>query len=393
MQPSPRATPSSRRGNRERVLTTLRDAGSLPQIELARATGLSAATVSNLVRELSDEGWVDVSHMVHNGRRARRVRVAAGKGLIVGVDLAHRHLAVAVAGPDYEILAQDATALTGLRALEEDLHRADRMIDALLDRCARTRDEILAVGVAVPAPVDPSTGAVMPDGALPGWRDAHDAATRIAERFGAPTHLENDANLDLVAETVWGAARDEPDVAYVHIATGIGSGLMSGGRILRGAVGMAGELGHNTVDENGPLCRCGSRGCVDVYASTPAMLQLLRDHHGTDLELPDVLRLIRQRDAAALRVVEDAGRHIGAQIAQLCNLLNPRMVLIGGDLGTAAEAMLDPIREQVRRHTMPGAGDAVKIAASELGERSTLLGAVVHAARNSRMGAVVSPTG
>src|SRR5215217_1033142 len=205
MQPSPRATPSSRRGNRERVLTTLRDAGSLPQIELARATGLSAATVSNLVRELSDEGWVDVSHMVHNGRRARRVRVAAGKGLIVGVDLAHRHLAVAVAGPDYEILAQDATALTGLRALEEDLHRADRMIDALLDRCARTRDEILAVGVAVPAPVDPSTGAVMPDGALPGWRDAHDAATRIAERFGAPTHLENDANLDLVAETVWRA--------------------------------------------------------------------------------------------------------------------------------------------------------------------------------------------
>jgi predicted NBD/HSP70 family sugar kinase len=392
MSSGSRATPSSRRGNRERVLATLRDAGSLPQIELARATGLSAATVSNLVRELSEEGWVDVSHMVHNGRRARRIRVAAGKGSVVGIDLAHRHIAVALASPDYEIVAEDAKSLSGLRALDDDLDRADRMIDALLDQCGRTRGEILSIGVAVPAPVDPSTGAVMPDGALFGWREAGEAATRIAGRFGAPTHLENDANLDLVAETVWGAAAGEEDVAYVHIATGIGSGLMSGGRILRGAIGMAGELGHNTVDENGPLCQCGSRGCVDVYASTPAMLRLLRDHNGTDLELPDMLRLIRERDSAALRVVEDAGRHIGAQIAQLCNLLNPRVVLIGGDLGPAVEAMLDPIREQVRRHTMPGAGDSVRILASRLGERSTLLGTVVHAARNSRVG-MATPSG
>jgi predicted NBD/HSP70 family sugar kinase/biotin operon repressor len=387
MPPEPRATPASRRRNRERVLAALRDAGSLPQIELARATGLSAATVSNVVRELSEEGWVDVSQMTHNGRRARRVRVAPGKGNVVGVDLAHRHLAVAVAGPDYDVLAEDSTQLTGVRALEDDLDLADSMIDALLVQRGRTRDEILSVGVAVPAPVEPTTGHPMPDGSLPGWRDAGDAATRIAARFGPTTLLENDANLDLIAESVWGAARGEPDAAYVHIATGIGSGLMSGGTVLRGAVGMAGELGHNTVDENGPLCRCGSRGCVDVYASTPAMLRLLRDHHGADLALPDFLGLLRKGDPAALRVVEDAGRHIGAQIAHLCNLLNPSVVLIGGDLGSAAEAMLDPIREQVRRHTMPGAGDAVKILVSELGERSTLLGAVVHAARNSRMGA------
>src|SRR5918998_1961080 len=129
MSSGSRATPSSRRGNRERVLATLRDAGSLPQIELARATGLSAATVSNLVRELSEEGWVDVSHMVHNGRRARRIRVAAGKGSVVGIDLAHRHIAVALASPDYEIVAEDAKSLSGLRALDDDLDRADRMID------------------------------------------------------------------------------------------------------------------------------------------------------------------------------------------------------------------------------------------------------------------------
>jgi predicted NBD/HSP70 family sugar kinase len=380
-----RGTSSVRRGNRERLLGVLRDTGSMPQIELARTTGLSAATVSNLVRELTDEGWVDVSQMVHNGRRARRVRLAGGKALVVGVDLAHRHLAVAIAGADHELLAEELAPLTGERRLADDLDLADSMVDTLVERAGRAPGEILSVGVAVPAPIDPRGAYVMPNGSLPGWREADDAARRIAERFGAATHIANDANLDLLAETVWGAAKGESDVAYVHIATGIGCGLMSGGRILHGAVGMAGELGHNTVDENGPLCRCGSRGCVDVYASTPAMLDLLRDHHRADLELPDLLRLIEDRDTAALRVVEDAGRHIGAQIALLSNLLNPRVVLIGGDLGAAAEAMLDPIRSQVRRHTMPGTADTVQVLASALGERATVLGAMLHAARNSRV--------
>jgi predicted NBD/HSP70 family sugar kinase len=381
-----RATSSVRRSSRERVLGMLRDAGSMPQIELARATGLSAATVSNLVRELIDEGWVDVSDTVHNGRRARRVSVAGGKGLVVGVDFAHRHLAVAVAGADHEVLAEELVPLTGERALADDLERAGSMIDALVERAGRSRGEILGVGVGVPAPVDPARAFVMPRGSLLGWLDADDAARRIAERFGPATHIANDANLDLLAESMLGAAKDESDVAYVHIATGIGSGLMSGGRILQGSLGMAGELGHNTVDENGPLCRCGSRGCVDVYASTPAMLRLLRDHHGAEVELSDLLRLVDDNDTAALRVVEDAGRHVGAQVAQLCNLLNPSVVLIGGDLGAATERMLDPIRSEVRRHTMPGAAETVRVLASTLGERSTVLGAIVHAARNSRVG-------
>jgi predicted NBD/HSP70 family sugar kinase len=382
-----RAPSSARRANRDRILGAVRDAGSLPQVELARATGLSAATVSNLVRELAAEGRISVSHMVHNGRRAQRVRIAAGTGLVAGVDLAHRHLGVALAGGDYEILAEDSIALAGERGLAADLERADATIDALLAAGGRTRDELVAIGVGVPAPVDPASGDTMPDGRLAGWTGADDAARRVAEHFALPVHIENDANLDLMAESMWGAARGELDVAYVHIATGIGAGLMVGGRIVRGARGMAGELGHNTVDENGPLCLCGSRGCVDVYASTPAMLRLLRDRRGEELELPDLLRLAEQADPAALRVIEDAGRHVGAQVAQLCNLLNPTAVLIGGDLAPVAELLLDPIRSQVRRRTMPGAGDAVEILASALGARATVLGAVVHAARSSRLGA------
>jgi len=363
-------------------VTALRDAGSLPQIELARVTGLSAATVSNLVRELTGEGRLTVSTMVHNGRQARRVQIAADSGVIVGVDLAHRHLRVAVAAPNYDVLAEDFTALTGLRTLDADLERAQALLDALLTQARRRPDEVLGIGVGVPAPVDPRTGDVRPDGTLPGWLDADRAAQRIAGRLGPAARLANDATLGLLAETIWGAAHGYRDAAYVHIATGIGAGLMSDGHILHGATGMAGELGHNTVDENGPMCRCGNRGCVDVYASTPALLQLLRGTHGPEVELPDLLRLVADSDHAALRVVEDAGRYIGPAVASLCNLLNPRVVLIGGDLAPASELLLAPVRDAVRRHAMPGAGDAVEILPGTLGERATVLGAIVQAARS-----------
>jgi predicted NBD/HSP70 family sugar kinase len=379
-----RAPSSARLANRDRILAALRAAGALPQIELARITGVSPATVSNLVRELESEGWIEVSESIHNGRRAKAVRIAGDRGLLIGVDLAHRHLRVAIAGADYEILAEDATSLAGTRTLAEDIERAGAMLDTLLEDCGRRRSDVLAAGVAVPAPVNPHTEEPMPSSSLPGWDDGERPAERIAQHLGVETHLGNDANLGLIAESVWGAARGEQDVAYVHIATGIGGGLMSAGHILHGASGMAGELGHDTVDEDGPLCTCGNRGCLDVYASTPAVLRLLSDQHGRDLLLPDLLRLVRERDHGALRVIEDAGRYVGPRIAQLCNLLNPSTVLIGGDLAPAGDTLLDPIRTAVRRHTAPGAGESVNVSVGALGERATVLGALVHAARSSQ---------
>jgi predicted NBD/HSP70 family sugar kinase len=385
-----RAPSSARQANRDRLLAALRAAGSLPQVELARAIGVSPATVSTLVQEMVADGWVSVTESVHNGRRAKSVRIEGGSGLLIGIDLAHRHLRVVLAGADYEALAEEATLLTGSRSLVEDVERARAVIDRLLAETGRGRDDVLATGVAVPAPVDPVTGTPMPTGILLGWSDGDRAAERIAEGLGTEIHLGNDANLGLIAESIWGAARGEHDVAYIHIATGIGTGLMAGGRVLHGARGMAGELGHNTIDENGPLCRCGNRGCVDVYASTPAVLRLLSDRHGTELELPDLLRLVEQRDHAALRVIEDAGRYVGPPVAQLCNLLNPSVVLIGGDLTAAGDTLLEPVRNAVRRHTMPGAGDTVRITTGMLGERAAALGALVHAARSSHAGAVSS---
>ena len=154
---------------------------------------------------------------------------------------------------------------------------------------------------------------------------------------------------------------------------------MIDGQIYRGPGGTAGEIGHITLDESGPVCRCGNRGCLETFAAARYVLPLLQSSHGTDLTMEGVVRLARDGDPGCRRVIADVGRHIGSGVANLCNLLNPSRVVLGGDLAEAGELVLGPIRESVGRYAIPSAARQLSVLPGALGGRAEVLGALALA--------------
>jgi predicted NBD/HSP70 family sugar kinase len=226
--------------------------------------------------------------------------------------------------------------------------------------------------------VEPETGEVGLPSILPGWIGVR-AADAVGDMLGVRVLVDNDANLGAMAEMTFGAATGATDVVYLKASTGIGAGLVLGGSLYRGAAGTAGEVGHVTIDESGPLCRCGNRGCLESYAGTTALVELLRTSHGPDVTPQQLIDLAIAGDAGARRVLTDAGRYIGIAVANLCNLVAPQLVVIGGELAQSGSLLLDPIRAMVQRRSVPTAAHAALIVTSTLGDRAEVLGGVATA--------------
>jgi predicted NBD/HSP70 family sugar kinase/biotin operon repressor len=372
---TPGSQTSLREANQRRVIQAVRGAGAPTQADIARSTGLSRATVSNIVRELTTEGLLVVTPTSAGGRRARAVSLAPGAGLAVGVDFGHSHLRVAIGNLAREVIAEQAIPLDVGSSAADGLTAAERLMDGLLTSADATREDVLGIGLGVPGPVDAATGTLGSSTILPGWAGIH-AADEARRRLGRPVHVDNDANLGALAEMTWGAGRGHSDAAYIKIGSGVGAGIVIGGRIYHGPGGTAGEIGHLTLNENGPMCRCGNRGCLETYAGGRYLAELLRPAHGDGLTTARIVELALSGDAPCRRAVSDAGRYVGAGVASLCNLLNPRRVVVGGDLSRAGRLLLEPMAEAVGRSAISSAAALVSVVPGVLGDRAEVLGAL-----------------
>jgi predicted NBD/HSP70 family sugar kinase len=375
---TPGSQSSLHRANLERVVRAVRLAGSLTQAEIARGTGLSAATVSNIVRELRDNGTVEVTPTSSGGRRARSVTLSGDAGIVVGVDFGHSHLRVAVGNLAHQVLAEQSEPIDVDASASEGFDRAEQLVGRLVESTGVDPDKVLGVGLGVPGPIDLDTGALGSSAILPGWAGIN-PRLELAERLRMPVQVDNDANLGALGELVWGGGRGVRDLAYIKVASGVGAGLVIDSRIYRGPGGTAGEIGHITLDEAGPVCRCGNRGCLETFTAARYVLELLRASHGADLTMPRMVQLAREGDPGCRRVIADVGRHIGMGVASLCNLLNPSRVVLGGDLAEAGELVLGPIRESVARYAIPSAARRLAIVPGSLGARAEVLGALALA--------------
>ncbi|SNS14423.1 Sugar kinase of the NBD/HSP70 family, may contain an N-terminal HTH domain [Actinacidiphila glaucinigra] len=375
---TPGSQSSLHRANLERVVRAVRLAGSLTQAEIARTTGLSAATVSNIVRELRDNGTVQVTPTSSGGRRARAVALSGDAGVVVGVDFGHSHLRVAVGNLAHQVLAEQSEPIDVDASASEGFDRAEQLVARLIESSGIGADKVIGVGLGVPGPIDVETGALGSTAILPGWGGIN-PRQELAERLRMPVQVDNDANLGALGELVWGGGRGVKDLAYIKVASGVGAGLVIDGRIYRGPGGTAGEIGHITLDESGPVCRCGNRGCLETFTAARYVLDLLRGSHGPDLTLARMVQLGREGDPGCRRVIADVGRHIGMGVASLANLLNPSRVVLGGDLAEAGELVLAPLRESVARYAIPSAARRLSVVSGGLGARAEVLGALALA--------------
>ncbi|MFT2015616.1 ROK family transcriptional regulator [Streptomyces sp. 796.1] len=372
---TPGSQSSLHRANLERVVRAVRMAGSLTQAEIARTTGLSAATVSNIVRELKDGGTVEVTPTSAGGRRARSVALSGDAGIVVGVDFGHAHLRVAVGNLAHQVLAEETEPLDVDASAAQGMDRAEHLVGRLIEVSGIDPAKVVGVGLGVPGPIDVASGTLGSTAILPGWAGTN-PRDDLAARLGVPVYVDNDANLGALGELVWGSGRGVADLAYIKVASGVGAGLVISGQIYRGPGGTAGEIGHITLDESGPVCRCGNRGCLETFTAARYVLPLLHSSHGPDLTMERMVALAQDGDPGCRRVIADVGRHVGSGVANLCNLLNPSRVVLGGDLADAGDLVLDPIRDSVARYAIPSAARQLSVLPGALGSRAEVLGAL-----------------
>ncbi|CAN5681631.1 glucokinase [soil metagenome] len=316
------------------------------------------------------------------------------KRWIVGVDLGGTNIVVG-------LLPIEGGEVLGLRSLPTDSHRGakfvvDRMIHMVEDSIAEvlathggSRDDVAGVGIGSPGPLDRATGTVINTPNL-GWRN-FPLRDLISNVVNLPAVLDNDANCATYGEWWLGAGREVDTLIGLTLGTGIGGGIVFGGKIFHGCSDVAGEIGHMTIDSTGRRCKCGNYGCLEAYASGPAIA--LRAVEGIEVGAETILtelvggkldqitaatvyEAVVQGDAYADEVMKDTAKFLGVGIANIINILNPEMVVIAGGVTRAGEHLFDPLRAEVRKRAFRTAEEHARIVPGELPGTAGVVGAV-----------------
>ena len=351
----------------------------ISRADIARQTGLSPSTVGAIVGELAEAGLVREigAGASRGGRRPVLVGFRDDAYALVGVELGATHVAAVLtdlrgnvrAFRDTHVAVRDDPrgALATARALIEECLAAERV----------SKKRVVGIGVAVPSPVHPDRPGKLSPLIMPAWAD-HDVQQELADAFGVPVLVDNDANLGALAERYWGAGAGGEDLAFIKIATGIGSGHIINGALYRGAGGTAGEIGHIAIDPSGPPCVCGGRGCLATLIGSEALLTRARAQWGKRKKSPTIADIVtgaRAGDPVARGLVDEVGAQLGVVVAGLLNLLNPGVVVLGGEITSVGDLLLDPLRASVRARALSTSVAETRIVASWLGARSIAVGA------------------
>ena len=362
------------------VLSLFRRHGRLTRAQVVELSGLSRVTATHRLDGLLRSGLVrpEADDRTTGGRPAAVFDLAEDRGRLLVADIGSSHARYGIADLSGRVLT----------ALDEDISIDDGpdvvlagVTSAFERLVSATTAPVLGVAIGVPGPVDQRSGRLVSPPTMRGW-DGVDVADRIGRHVDAPVVVDKDANL--VALGVHRAMRSDAvagadDLLVVKVGMGIGAGIISRGQVLHGARGGAGDLGHIPHDD-GPLCRCGQRGCAEASAGAWAIAARLRELGHEVRTSTDVVTLARAGDPDARESLREAGRRIGDVVVEAVGVLNPAMVVVGGDLAEAGDLLVGGVRERVFERSHPLATTDLEVIASPLGADAGLLGAAQMAA-------------
>ncbi len=381
--------------NRAIVLRTLLQQGALSRQTIARLTGLTPSTITNVVAQLSAAGLVEevgedesVYHAA-GGRQPILVDVRAGGALALAVHVAYASVNVAVVNVKGVVEHVETTPIPTGSSPDQLVSSVSAMVDKALHTVSRGR--VVGLGIATIGLVDPAVG-VIEYVALHDWHDVPLVASLVAQ-FSLPVTIENGARAMALAEHWYGVGRRLHDLIFIDVSAGIGSGIIIDGHVHRGMTGIAGEIGHTVVAENGPRCACGKYGCLEAFASTVAIAAKYRagiapaqaclprviDAAETTLIATEVLTAAADGDHDAVAIVREVTQPLASAIANLVDVLDPQCVIIGGDVLAARDLVLDTIKQTVAARALVPTNESVKIVPATLGAHIGIIGAATLA--------------
>jgi predicted NBD/HSP70 family sugar kinase len=350
----------------------------LTRVEIARRTGLSHSTVSAIVQGLEQAGLVHTLGAMasRGGRPPQLIGFRDDAFVLIGVEIGARHVAVALTDLRGRVLSFEEQRHPVRADPEGTLALIRTLLDAALRRERYPLRKVVGIGVAVPSPVDSSLPGQLAELIFPGWRGV-DVSESLRRTYGVPVFVDNDANLGALAEHWWGLGTDQSDLAYIKVGAGVGAGFILRGELYRGGSGKAGEIGHVAIDPTGPTCVCGNRGCLTTFIGSEELSARARDMLGCEEppSLAEIVRRARTGDPAARSLVDDVGTRLGVVIGTLLNTLDIQFVVIGGEISSVGDMLLDAVRHTVRRRALPSTVAQTRIMTSNLGPRAIAVGA------------------
>ncbi|HEY6800668.1 MAG TPA: ROK family transcriptional regulator [Agromyces sp.] len=370
-----------RRTHEDRVLAALRSHGALSRSELAQRVGLSRTTLSEITASLLLRGAIivantDAATRAGSGRPAERLALDPASGQFLGVDFGHRRVHVVVADASHEVIASGLERYPDDAPWEERLAISFELIERLSRETGVHYGALQAVGIGVPGPYTGVRGGsnsvtwkkqLAPDGV--------DVA--FADRFGAPVFVDNNTRLAALAEAITQRDTAVDNLIYLRLSDGVGGGLVVSGRLVSGSRGFAGELGHVTADPSGAQCRCGKRGCLETIASVPAILRACREAGATVETLDDLAMAVTMGDPAVDVVLREIGATIGRVLGAAAMTLNPREVVIGGEIVRIAPVLVEQAAATMRYELYSISSDQpLVVRAAQLQDSDGALGAI-----------------
>jgi predicted NBD/HSP70 family sugar kinase len=391
--------------NQQVVLETIRGASSVSRTEIAHETGLTAQTISNIVRRLLDEGLVveaGKKSSARGGKPKVNLEINPDAGYALGAQIDRDEIALVLLNLGGQPLRRVRHAMPASQAPEEVVRVLAKSAEELIQEAGGVGYKMLGLGVASPGPLDPENGVLYEPPGFKNWEEVP-IKQMLEDSTGYPVLVDNDAMAAAVGERWVGKARGTDNFAFVYSGWGLGAGLFLEGHIYRGATGTAGEFGHTPLDPNGPECECGNRGCLVLYCAPREIIlaveRRLRAGESSSL-VPVQLKNLDRLDLAAIRAAALAGdrvaaeelaasgRMLGRAVVGMVNLLDLQMVVLGGKaLGEAAYIYRREVEEALRKILYPERRE-VRVELSGAGEDAGAVGAasvVLHAAYAPRL--------
>jgi len=386
-------------GAQARIMAFMHEARRpVSRAEMTEKLGFNRRRISMEVARLVENGLLGEEGLAESdgGRRSTLLGIPRSAGLVAAVDVGATHVDVALTTLGSEILAHEGEPMDVREGPRSVLDKAKGMISELLEEIGAGREEVLTIGLGVPGPVEQASGLLTAPPIMPGW-DRFPIREVFAGEYAAPVFVDNDVNIMAVGEHWGGVAKGVNDLIFVKIGTGIGSGIIIGGRLHRGIQGCAGDFGHICVDPDGPVCTCGNSGCLEAMAAAPAIV-LQAERCAREGDSPVMMAIMQERGEltarqvgeavglgcpCALSIIRRSGRLIGQTLAAAVNVLNPSMIVIGGGVSHIGNTLLAEIRSSLYQRSLPLATRNLPVVMSELDETAGVVGASVMAARGA----------